>query len=194
MTPYDKAMDRAGAAALLKVPLSANQGEIRQAWKRRAFEMHPDRGHSTAEEFVALNEAYEHLLEGAEPAEAPTSITPGRPTRPSIDKRVDPISEEAQAMCQKHLEENGLHGSVAIMVRRSGRRVSYIIESPMAEGANHVVVAAGELENRRGARPIVVEFESPDGGKGTFDVPCDLRSDLFPGARSVRMHFGSDAA
>lgn len=46
---------------LLGVPLSASQAEIKAAYKKRAFETHPDRNPNSEELFKLINEAYQVL-------------------------------------------------------------------------------------------------------------------------------------
>jgi DnaJ domain len=191
MTPIDRANSRADAAALLDVPVNATRSEICRAWKKRAFELHPDRGQGSDDEFAELQNAYRYLLEIAETV---SPVQPQRPSRPVMASRIERVGDAARAHCQQHLDELGLQGLVPVSVRRSGRRVSYLVDGPMSAGVNRVSVSAGELIDRRTARPLLVEVDAPSEGAGTVDLSDEVRLDLFPGARSVRLHFAGATA
>lgn len=192
MTPYERTLLRANAARLLGVSPSAERSEIRQAWKRRVLDLHPDLGRGTDDQFVAVNTAYRHLLECTETA-APANDTEGRnvrqPQRPTVDDRARPINECEQLQCRQFLETEGLGGQVPVLVRRAGRRITYLFDTPMAANANRVAVLAGEMVDKRKIRPVLVEFDASVTDREVFEVSDDMRQRLFPGAKSVRLQF-----
>ena len=102
---------------------------------------------------------------------------------------VKQVDEAIRDDCRAYLEDMGLDGHVPVLVRKNGRAVSYIIETPMFDGVNHVAVAAGELVDRRKVKMTHVEFHSDGGGTKTVSLEDLARAELFPGARSVRFHF-----
>ncbi len=75
-------------------------------------------------------------------------------------------------------------------IRQSGRRISYMVRETIAEGANRVAVPTGVFSDNKKAAPIIVRFKSPKDGAGTHVVSAATLADSFPGARSVRIHFG----
>ncbi|MFZ1728340.1 MAG: J domain-containing protein [Albidovulum sp.] len=196
MTPYQKAIDHADAAKLLGVPVAAERSEIRQAWKRRVLELHPDRGQGTNEEFVAVNHAYRQLLDAVDTNGLPTGPhsrnTAGQPMRASVENRVEQISKAEQQRCRELLEGMGLSGQVPTLIRRAGRSISYIFDEPTRAGVNHVAVLTGEMVDKRKIKPVHVEFVSAGMSKEIMEIPVDMRRELFPGTKSVRLHFGCD--
>jgi hypothetical protein len=194
MTPYEKTVERAVAAKLLGVPVAADRSEIRQAWKRRVLELHPDRGHATNEQFVAVNHAYKQLLDISEgnqvAAVAPCRNMAGKPMRPSVENRVEQISEAGQEKCREFLEEMGLSGQAPTPTRRTGRSICYIFDKTTKAGVNHVAVLAGELVDKRSVKPVHIEFVATGMGKEIIEIPVDMRRELFPGTKCVQLHFG----
>ncbi len=77
-------------------------------------------------------------------------------------------------------------------IRQSGRRISYMVKSDIEEGVNRVAVPTGAFTDNRKVMPILVRFKAGDSGAGTHDVPAATLADAFPGAKSVRVHFGLD--
>ena len=75
-------------------------------------------------------------------------------------------------------------------IRRQGRVVSYLVPTPLAEGANRVALPVGDLQDPRRVTSQLVRVTSRHAGAGRVEVPDDVREELFPGARSVSIEFG----
>ena len=186
--------DRLHAAQVLGVSFGAGRDEIRQAWKKSAFELHPDRGGS-ADDFAKLSEAYAVLLATA-PAPQPRVDPTFRhraPTRPSVQKRTEPIRSEAKSRCMEILRALAVQGQVAVETRRTGRCVSYFFEEPLQDGKNHVSVDTGDLVRRDQPKPVHVELDAGQCADGTIELSREKLAEMFPGARRVRLHFAKPA-
>lgn len=194
MTSKPSMQDRILASQTLGVTLGAGLPEIRRAWRQAAFDMHPDRG-GCAKAFAALSEAYQVLRETvpgeptAQRREAPVEVSPQRPKRPSLRKRTEPIRSDAKSRCVEILRALAVQGQVATEARRTGRNVSYFFEDPAQEGANHVSVDIGDFIRRDSAKAVHVEVQATSSGQSTIELPEQTLSELFPGARRVRLHF-----
>ena len=75
-------------------------------------------------------------------------------------------------------------------IRQTGRRISYMVKSTIEEGVNRVAVPTGAFSDNRKVLPIIVRFKAADQGAGTHVVAASTLADSFPGARSLRVHFG----
>ncbi len=75
-------------------------------------------------------------------------------------------------------------------IRQSGRRISYMVGDMIKEGVNRVAVPTGVFTDNRKVRPIIVRFKSEKEGIGTHMVSTAALAESFPGAKSVRVHFG----
>lgn len=75
-------------------------------------------------------------------------------------------------------------------IRQSGRRISYMVNTAVEEGVNRVVVPAGVVSDSRKVMPTMVRFKSGKKGAGTHTVSAGTLAESFPGAKSVRIHFG----
>lgn len=193
--------EKAQALKTLGLGYDATQDDIRSAWKRLAFEKHPDRNTGSHDELTAINTAYSELRnEGAYTA-------PAHQRRPALRTQTVDISPDAEAICQSVLDKVnadlapgevsedtkvGRADHVPCSLRRRGRNLSYIIRTPLEEGSNRVALPTGALEHSRKVTPKVMTFNSTESGTGKVEVPEDIRATLFPGARSVRIHFGQD--
>ena len=80
---------------------------------------------------------------------------------------------------------------MSTILHRIGRKLTYFVPTRPANGKNDVVVPTGELVDTRRACPQVVEVDARDISGGVFDVPHELCEALFPGARSVKIHFAA---
>lgn len=189
------AQEKADALATLGVSATATEAEVREAWRTLAFKTHPDRCNGSDTDFVRINAAYDVIRRhGHAPMEAPT-----RSRRPAIQTRIVDLSPDVATLCRDELADqrgkakNGAAADhVAAAVRRKGRRVTYIIRTPLSEGSNRVALPTGELEDNRKVKPQVVTFASDTAGQGQVIVPDALRESMFPGARSVRILFEAE--
>ncbi len=192
--------DRADALRALGLPPLASQADIRAAWKRLAFETHPDRICGSESDFSRIRAAYDLLRR--ETSRPVSQIPP----RPRVETRVTEIAADVQRLCRETLERreapavlwtswlaalsNREHVHVASAIRRSGRRIAYLVPTPLGKGTNRVSVPAGDLEDPRRMRPRVLQFTWDATGSGRVEIPAEVVSALFPGARSVHLHFG----
>ena len=187
------AQTKAQALETLGGDPSASEAQIRDAWRTLAFKTHPDRCNGSDTEFVRINAAYELIRkEGRSPMQAQT-----RSRRPAGQTRSGELSPDVETLCRNELAEKAPKQAaaadhVAAAVRRKGRRVTYIIRTPLSEGSNRVALPTGELEDNRKVKPQVVTFASDTAGQGQVIVPDTLRESMFPGARSVRILFDAD--
>jgi hypothetical protein len=188
---------RADALRALGLMPRASAEDVRQAFRKLAFETHPDRTKGHEDEFARIREAYEMLREGDEKGTA-------APSRPSLAPKVSEVSDELMAACRSLLEEGapaivgpgGAAGEragdhVPHAIRRQGRVVSYLVPTPLAEGSNRVALPVGDLQDPRRVTSQLVRVTSRHHGPGRVEVPDDVREELFPGARSVSIEFGA---
>jgi hypothetical protein len=176
----------------------ASADDIRAAFRRRAFETHPDRHAGKEEEFARVCAAYEVLRD-----RRATSVM--APVRPRTEVRVSSLPDEVMRRCREMLDEDmapatatapvavgdmgDCRDHVPTAVRRQGRRVAYLVTTPLAKGANRVAVPVGEFEDPRRITSKLVRVNSARRGPGRVDVPDEVREELFPGTRSVSIHF-----
>jgi hypothetical protein len=143
---------RSDALRALGLRPRASASDVRQAFRRLAFETHPDRKKGHEDEFSKIREAYEMLKDG-------DTETSAAPARPSLEPRVSEVSEAMRAACRALLDEGApaleapergdgaleSRDHVPHAVRRQGRQVSYLVPTPLAKGANRVAVPVGDL-------------------------------------------------
>lgn len=136
------------------------------------------------------------------------------PRRHAIKTRLVDLSDDARVLCEALLDGGDLEGAVRAAiehrevsgdersskalkegdhipgtVRMRGRRVSYFVGQPLVAGANRVAVPSGELEGRGRVDPKLVSFSVANAGTGKVELSEKVREAMFPGARSVRIHF-----
>lgn len=255
MNFFEKAQARAYAQETLGLAGHPDQDEIRAAYKKLAFEKHPDRGQGTADEFARISTAYALLKDdkgytAADALRTPptdtgaTTIRPKttRPTSVPVNKMVDEdakaasfvsprrlrtamtsricrinaneaeecrtLLDEIPFMAEPDQDEISLRASILDVIkttgaphvphrnhlpyaiRQSGRRISYMVSAPIEEGVNRVAVPTGSFTDNRKVIPIIVRFKANGEGAGTHVVAASTLADSFPGAKSVRIHFG----
>jgi len=207
MSPIDNVRARQAAFHLLDVPATADQSAIRAAWRRIAFEAHPDRNGGSYDAFMRAKAAYDLLREGKEDA-GTRRTTPRRTARPKVTPRVEPLSAEAIDACRGVLApdaEESVTGLLPVMgedgapdattdhvpeaVGRCGRTLTYIVPNCLAPGRNRIALPTAILEDNRRVKPRIVTVTSRAGGPGEIRVPDALRERLFPGARAVTIRF-----
>lgn len=218
MDPIDRVRARADALAELGVDKNADTEEIRQAWRRIAFEAHPDHGASDTIGFSRAKAAYDLLR--AETREAGLQAMRRAATaavrRPAIRTRIVDLTEEERLACAALLSESANSAETAafedaIAVRDAdviptsmsidtrdhvpgavscrGRSLTYCVPSHFRTGLNRIAVPPSVLVNAREDRPKILTFRAPRAGSGEFSVPVEMLSRLFPGARSVSIRF-----
>jgi len=255
MNFFEKAQARAYAQEILGLKGHPDHDEIRAAYKKLAFEKHPDRGEGTAEEFARIATAYALLKDdkgytatdalqtaptdtGATTihpkARRPASVPVGqvgddeiaaadyvrpRRLRTALTSRICRINADEAQECRTLLDEipfmaepdpdeQSLRASILDIIkdtgaphvphtnhlpyaiRQSGRRISYMVSASIEEGANRVAVPTGAFTDNRKVLPIIVRFKAPEEGIGTHVVSASTLAESFPGAKSVRIHFG----
>lgn len=198
---------RREALSKLGLPRDADIDDVKAAWRRVAFETHPDRNDGSTSAFVAAKAAYDLLrAPPAAPANAPerpkkpARPTPRRPHRPSgrprAEARDQAITEEMRAECELTLifeappSDVPCTDHIPSAVYLKGRSLTYLVESTLRAGKNRVAVPTAFLEDTRKINPKIVSFNVSDEGPSEIEVPAKLREKLFPGARSVHLRFG----
>ncbi len=132
-----------------------------------------------------------------------------RPARQAIKTRIEDLSPAARTLCESILRDDmdeaaldrsltdetdsdaeldALLGHVPSSIRRKGRRVSYFVKAPLEKGQNRVAVPTA-LEDDRRMKAKLMTFDVAEEGAGSIEVPDHVRGSMFPGARSVRIHF-----
>ncbi len=198
-------IDRAKAIETLGVSENATPDEIRAAWRKLAFSLHPDRNDGEGDALAEVNAAYEYLRNDnpatARPRPGPMQRAAGYQRRPAVVTRIVELTPSEATACHgsldaepKNPEQEVVAQHVPATIRRKGRRLSYIVRSSLEVGSNRVALPAGELEGNRKVTPKVVTFSSAHRGPGRIVVPDQMRESMFPGAKSVSIHFeGAEA-
>lgn len=217
MTPIERTRAKSVALQALGLGLYANPTEIRDAWRRIAFETHPDRNAEAQAEFARAKEAYDFLrneipggLDGAGGVWGrPRSAVQKVASRPAIMSRITRLPDGAVDECAAMLSADvppplvidlrgGDHGAadparatdhVPAAVHRHGRHLTFIVEAPTGRGLNRVALPTALLEDRRKVRPVVVCFEARVEGEGEVRLPDQVVASVFPGARGVEVRF-----
>ena len=194
MTPIERISEKTRALSALGLNKQATLIDIRTAYKALVLEKHPDRGAGTADEFLAITDAYRFLKLNAEDlgiAEAPVAVRPTR-SRPILESTETKFSEDVLAECKSCLSDDGCDGQhVSTMLHRTGRSLTYFVPTTPVNGNNVVVVPTGELVDTRYVHPKVVTFGTNEMSAGVYQVPHEVCGDLFPGARSVKIRFAA---
>ena len=188
---------RSDALRALGLRPRATAEDVRTAFRRLAFETHPDRHKGHEDEFTKIREAYEMLKNG-------DTATSAAPARPSLEPRVSEVSAATRAACRALLDEGApvleapergegtrdARDHVPNAIRRQGRQVAYLVPTPLAKGSNRIAVPVGDLLDPRRITSKLVQVTSARPGPGRIEVPDEVRETLFPGARSVSIEFG----
>lgn len=202
MSMVTSTLTRAAAFQTLGLCQTATRPEIEAAWKRLAFRTHPDRAGGDLEAFKKVSEAYQ-LLRGdtrvprgpatTERPSEPRRSSVTRPTRHKNSERRTPVSANMRKLCAARLEaEDGeFAGHVPTAIRRLGRRVTYVFDTPLTKGRNTVAVPSGDLVDTRHVRPVVMTYHTLIAGAGKLEVTEPTLGDLFPGAHRVTLEFAS---
>lgn len=216
MSYVEKMNALAGARDLLGVGLRASAEDLHAAWKRVAFETHPDRNNGSRQAFDRAKAAYA-LLVGDEPGTRPRPESGRRGShRPKVTVRVAKLSRDAIEACARmfgernrsweaapsanviHLDAGGRHGTAAGLtatdhvptaVEREGRDLTFIVPCALSEGLNRVSLPSAEFRDRRKVTPKIVVFRVDRSGTGTIMIPPEILQSVVPGARSVKIRF-----
>lgn len=205
MSPIDRVAQRARAFTVLGVSASATVDDIRQAYRKLAFDKHPDRNPECSEEFARIAEAYRFISDNAAelgikaaPAanrSAEPAVTPRTVSRPRINPRIKAtettFDNETLDECQALLDAEGGPGTlhVATAVYRVGRNLTYYAPTGLAPGRNEIVVPTGMLNDSRRVLPKIIAFEAVEATGGLFQMDLSECEEHFPGARSIKIRF-----
>jgi hypothetical protein len=213
MSPIERARAKSDALRALGLSGQAKPGEIRAAWKRLAFETHPDRNGGSLDAFAEARAAYDLLAseanrtntKAASPTPAADEMRVAVSRRPSVAGKVIQFSEDVLARCRGMLEEkiaadvarsDGSRSCTTDHVARSvhcrGRCLSYTVDTRLGDGINRVALPSNILADPKRAKPQIVTFRSEGSGSGDVEIPEALRARLFSGARNVRIRFAKD--
>lgn len=192
MTPIERVTAKTNAYATLGLTTACTRSELRSAYRKLAFEMHPDHGKGTADEFRRISEAYKFLNEiipDAKPLQARPAAN--SVTRPSLTPTEIQIDEAALRRCRDCLvEECGDDAAKHIpeSVIRNGRALTYIVQARLARGRNRIALPVAGLTDSQAAT-VVLTVASYQLVGDQFSVSDHLCKGLFPGARSVTIRF-----
>lgn len=192
MTPIERVTAKSNAYATLGLTAACSKSELRSAYRKLAFEMHPDHGKGTADDFREIAEAYKFLndiMAGAEPImPRPAANSVSRPTLKPTEIEFD---EAALRRCRDCLVEDSGEAAekhIPASVIRNGRALTYIVHSRPARGRNRVALPVAGLTESQAAT-VVLTVAGYQVMGGDFVVSDHLCKGLFPGARSVTIRF-----
>lgn len=192
MTPIERISARSKALSLLGITGNPSKSEIRQAFRRLAFEKHPDHGKGSPEEFSRISDAYTLLSADAEDAPAPRPLRPSAVSRPELRATETTFDADTVDLCDTLLADTDGEGldHVATRLYRKGRILTYFVPTPPAKGLNRIALPTGDLEDTRRIRPRIVDVWHGDLAGNAYDVPPHIAAKTFPGARAVQIRFG----
>lgn len=195
MSPIDRVQRRSEMFSVLGVSRFSSKKDIRQAYRKLAFEKHPDRNPEAAPEFMAINEAYRYICDNAEELGIDDGSGPVRPrsarrpqTKPTETNFDDATIAECEALLTSENPDAVHH--VATSVYRLGRSLTYFVKTKLAPGLNAVVVPTGMLHDNRHVLPTILVFDKKETSIGLFEMTEEMCAQYFPGARSVQIRFG----
>lgn len=201
MSPIDRISQRAAAFTVLGVSASATKEDIRKAYRKLAFDKHPDRNPDAKSEFARIALAYKFINEhadelgiasgtkdNAEDASARKVVSRPRPRVQSAETRFD---QDTMKECTELLETEGGPGALhtAVSVYRTGRKLTYFVPTALQPGRNEVAVPTGMLVDSRHVMPKIIAFESIEANNGLYEMDDAQCNAHFPGARSIHVRF-----
>jgi len=214
MTPIERTREKSVALTTQGPGLYANPSELRDAWRRIAFETHPDRNAAAQADFARAKEAYDFLrnemsagTEGGALWGRPRTEAQKVATRPAIMARLDRLTVDVVEACRAEFTAEGGPSRVIdlcpggaqqgvsttdhlpMAVHRHGRHLTYIVEATTERGLNRVALPSTLLDGSRKVRPVVVLFDARVAGEGEVKLPESIVADKFPGARGVEIRF-----
>ncbi|MXQ06546.1 DnaJ domain-containing protein [Alphaproteobacteria bacterium GH1-50] len=197
MSPIERVRQRSKARSILGLDGAPSLEEIRKAYRRKAFDIHPDRGHGSSDDLAELNAAYALLTgdmpEAANAAPEERKVSARRPTRPELGIRVLAVDEMTMKRAERLLAETREDASaehVAVNIRQTGRRLTYLFSSRLSQGRNRIALPAEILASPVRNTPRIITFRSANAGRGQVRLPRDLVTANFPGATEVVLQFG----
>ncbi|NND21093.1 MAG: DnaJ domain-containing protein [Silicimonas sp.] len=192
MTPIERISARSKALSTLGMAGNPTKSELRKAFRKLAFERHPDHGKGTPEEFAKISDAYTLLVDTAEDDTACAARPATRVSRPAVPATETEFDEDTLTTCESLFD--GLDATcarhLATRLYRKGRMLTYLVPSAPADGLNKVALPTGDLVDTRRIEPKLLDIWSGDIAAGVYDMPAQLSARHFPGARSVQIRFG----
>ena len=201
MSPINRISQRAAAFTILGVEASATREDIRRAYRKLAFEKHPDRNPKTEAEFARISTAYQFVSEHAdelgirsvpEPeAKVETAKVVSRP-RPRVQSAETRFDDKSIVECEELLDTEGDPASTmhtAVAVYRTGRRLTYLVPTSLKPGSNEVVVPTGMLVDSRHVLPKIIAFDAIEARNGLYEMDEAQCRAHFPGARCIQVRF-----
>lgn len=76
-------------------------------------------------------------------------------------------------------------------VQRSGRSLTFLVATDLAEGINRIALPAALLRDTRRTGPKLLRIRSSRSGAADFELPEATRARMIPEARSVTIRFGA---
>lgn len=211
MEPVDKIKARTDALADLGLATCASSEDIREAWRRIAFQAHPDHTPGDCGDFSRAKAAYDYLRQEGLSVRGAAGSGPQVPKRVRIRKRVIELPPEDIATCKEmlgparvltHMTDGDAAPNKAAASAASdhvpdaigccGRHLTYFVATPVSQGANRVALPTSVLTSRRCTETEVLSFQSKNTGPGEVVIPENIRERKFPGAKSVRIRFEAD--
>lgn len=200
MSPIDRVSQRAAAFTLLGVSATATKEDIRIAYRKLAFDKHPDRNPDTSSEFARISAAYQFVNDHAEelgikakPESAPEAsrVQPRKISRPRVKSAETRFDGPVLAECEELLDAEGGPGTLhtAVSVYRTGRKLTYFVPSALQPGRNEVAVPTGMLVDSRHVMPKIIAFDSMEALGGLYEMDEDHCHAHFPGARNIQIRF-----
>ncbi len=204
MSPLDRISQRAAAFTILGVPAAATREDIRKAYRKLAFDKHPDRNPESSSEFARISSAYQFVTENADelgiksapkakaqPEQYEASIKPRKVSRPQVRSAETRFDGATLRECEELLDAEGGPGTLhtAVSVYRTGRALTYFVPNALQPGRNEVAVPTGMLVDSRHVMPKIIAFDSREAAGGLYEMDEDHCHAHFPGARSIQVRF-----
>ncbi|MGV6805688.1 MAG: J domain-containing protein [Ruegeria sp.] len=203
MEPVDKIQARAEALEALGLDQTASGTELRNAWRKIAFQAHPDRAGGDSKRFSQAKSAYDFLRKDGMFGKPAGSAFP---RRPKLRKRIVELAEDTIEACrhllkpiQTHLSETQAPNQttaasectdhIPAAVGCHGRDLTYFVATPVSEGENRIALPTSILASCRNVETEILSFQAKNAGGGEIVIPDPIRERKFPGARSVKIRF-----
>ena len=192
MSPIERVSARSQALSVLGLTGTPTKSELKKAFRKLAFEKHPDRSDTSHEEFGAIADAYRSALQAVHDDAAAEESSAPRVARPSVRTTETVFPEQDLDACKWAMADTVAGGArhVATRLERKGRVLTYVVPTQPETGLNSVGMPTGDLVDNRRLESTVLQIWSGDIKAGTYFLPAQKCAVLFPGARSVQIRFG----
>lgn len=191
MTPIERVSARSQALRDLGIAGNPSKSQLRSAYRKLAFEKHPDQGSECDEDFSRISAAYHLLVAAAVDDRKPEPVRSANVSRPSVPATESVFADDVLASCRALFGEveNDASRHVATRLYRKGRSLTYFVPTAPVIGINQIALPTGDLVDTRNVLPAIVEVDFRRIAAGAFDVPAHVCANVFPGARSVQIRF-----